>query len=92
MLIIEHGSGDAESKAEGFLLYDPNEVSVLATDAATELTSTEVEALPGKGAKLAELPQEFTGEVLILPTEAGIDTYIYWTGKTYRILEPLEVP
>ncbi|WP_027328941.1 hypothetical protein [Marinimicrobium agarilyticum] len=92
VLVIEHGEKGTQQKPEDFLLYDPNEVSVLATDAAKILTSTGVNALPKAGATLAELPQPFTGDVLVLPTEAGIDTFVYWTGETYRVFEPLEMP
>lgn len=92
VLVIEHGTSGTKKKPEDFLLYDPNEVSVLATGAATDLTSTAVNALPEEGAELEDLPQTFTGEVLILPTEAGIDTFVYWTGETYRVFEPLEMP
>lgn len=92
VLIIEHGTSGTLQKPEDFLLYDSNEESVLATDAATNLTSTEVHALPEEGAELEELPQTFTGEVLILPTEAGVDTFVYWTGETYKVFEPLEMP
>lgn len=92
VLVIEHGMNEAKGETDDFLLFDPNEVSVLATDAAENLAATAVKELPEKGAALAELPQQFTGDVLVLPTEAGIDTFVYWTGKTYRVFEPLEMP
>lgn len=38
------------------------------------------------------LPVKTSYDLLILPTEAGIDTYVYWDKNTYKFLEPEEMP
>lgn len=38
------------------------------------------------------LPIKTSNDLIILPTEAGIDTYLYWDKNTYKLLEPEEMP
>ena len=38
------------------------------------------------------LPVKTNSDLIILPTEAGIDTYIYWDKGTYKLFEPEEIP
>jgi hypothetical protein len=38
------------------------------------------------------LPVKHTGDLIILPTESGIDTYIYWDKTTYKLHVPKETP
>lgn len=38
------------------------------------------------------LPVKTNNDLIILPTEAGIDTYIYWDKDTYKLFEPEEIP
>jgi hypothetical protein len=38
------------------------------------------------------LPISKTGDLIILPTEAGIDTYIYWNKSAYELHIPSEEP
>lgn len=38
------------------------------------------------------LPVKSNGDLIILPTEAGIDTYIYWDENTYKFFAPEEIP
>ena len=40
----------------------------------------------------AMLKDKTNGDILILPTEAGIDTYIYWNKDKYEFFVPEEVP
>ena len=40
----------------------------------------------------AMLPVKNAGDLIVLPTEAGIDTYIYWYKTSYRLFTPDEVP
>ena len=37
-------------------------------------------------------PIKTKNDLIILPTEAGIDTYIYWDKDTYKLFEPEEAP
>jgi len=38
------------------------------------------------------LPVKTNNDLIILPTEAGIDTYIYWDKDTYKLFESEEIP
>lgn len=38
------------------------------------------------------LPIKTKNDLIILPTEAGIDTYVYWDKDTYKLFEPEEIP
>lgn len=38
------------------------------------------------------LPIPVAGDILILPTEAGIDTYVYWDKSEYKLHVPDEIP
>ncbi|HFD32488.1 MAG TPA: hypothetical protein ENJ28_07290 [Gammaproteobacteria bacterium] len=38
------------------------------------------------------LPLKTNNALIILPTEAGIDTYVYWDKVKYTLFEPEEIP
>lgn len=38
------------------------------------------------------IPIKTNNDLIVLPTEAGIDTYIYWDKNTYKFFEPEETP
>jgi len=40
----------------------------------------------------SSLPVKTSNDLIILPTEAGIDTYVYWDKNTYKLFEPEEIP
>jgi hypothetical protein len=40
----------------------------------------------------AMLPVKHAGDLIVLPTEAGIDTIIYWDQTKYRLHVPAEIP
>ena len=83
-LAVVHGGA-----APGFLLFDPNLVSILDTSAAREaFVADKAEASSWD----AEVRERARGDVFVLPTEAGIDTFVYWDGATYRAYQPLELP
>jgi hypothetical protein len=88
-LAIIHGAGDGRATG-AYLLHDPESVSILDTGAGRELAVIPRSALtPREG---LEVPDRGRGDMIVVPTEAGIDTYIYWDGSTYRSLVPREVP
>jgi len=41
---------------------------------------------------ISYLPVVLKSDLLILPTEASIDTYIYWDKGSYKLFEPDEIP
>lgn len=42
--------------------------------------------------KVSYLPVNLMGDLIIIPTEAGIDTYIYFDKDGYKLYEPEEIP
>jgi len=83
-LAIVHSDGGV------FLLHDPDPVSILDAGAGRALSVVQRAALGSLGEP--DLARRARGDVVVLPTEAGIDTYLFWDGSTYRWLAPLEVP
>lgn len=47
---------------------------------------------PARGSKAEAAPRMARGDAVAIPTEAGIDIYLYWDGKTYKVFEPAEEP
>ena len=41
---------------------------------------------------ISYLPIKLKSDLIIVPTEAGIDTYIYWDKNAYKLFEPEEIP
>lgn len=73
-----------------FLIHDVNEVSVLDTEVAKEIQIVTYEAL--KELDPSDLHEQAKGDVIVIPTEAGIDTYLFWNGDTFESYEPMELP
>ena len=89
-LAIFHGS-------KSDWLSDATQVFVLLDDtAALETPSFEllISRIGDKEYKnhTSYLPVKLQSDLIILPTEAGIDTYIYWDKDTYKLFEPEEIP
>jgi hypothetical protein len=73
-----------------YVIHDANPISILDTDAAQELFVVKGSEIAENG--LADLNKKAKGDLLGIPTEAGIDTYLYWNGDTIASYEPLEIP
>jgi hypothetical protein len=73
-----------------YVVSDANPISILDTEAAQGLFAAKKNSLTEMG--LSELNGKAKGDLLGIPTEAGIDTYLYWNGNTFISFEPLEVP
>lgn len=76
--------------AKQFLIHDVNDVSLLDTDAAQEISILLKPSLVEL--ELPELSEQTKGDVIVIPTEAGIDTYLFWNGSTFQAYEPMELP
>lgn len=85
------GTVDECKLQRAFVVHDPDPISILDTEAATELLVTSQAALAEEEG-VSEIIERARGDVIVVPTEAGIDTYLYWDGQTYRAYEPLEMP
>ena len=96
-LAIIHGAGagwdSAAPPAGKYLLRDREYFSTPTWDGPTP-EGTSLLSLrkkrPGNRAEAA--PRMAKGDAIMIPTEAGIDIYLYWDGKTYKIYEPAEEP
>ncbi len=89
-LLIFHGS-------KGGWLSDDDRVFVfLDQSGALETPSFEllISRVKDKDYKnnISYLPVVIKSDLIILPTEAGIDTYIYWDKGEYKLYEPEEMP
>jgi hypothetical protein len=73
-----------------YLIHDVNDVSLLDTDAAQEISIASKSSLGELD--LPELSKQTKGDVIVIPTEAGIDTYLYWNGSSFQTYEPMESP
>ena len=73
-----------------FLIHDRNEFSILDTEAAEEIHVVAHETL--KELDFPDLLEQAKGDVIVIPTEAGIDTYLYWDGISFQSYEPMELP
>ena len=78
------------SNSKQFLIHDVNDVSLLDTDAAKEIYVESLASL--EDLELPELNKQAKGDVIVIPTEAGIDIYLFWNGVEFQVYEPLELP
>jgi len=72
------------------LIYDPNAISVLAAPAASEMFVAKQS--DKQNPAWEALGDTAKGDVLVIPTEAGIDSYLGWNGSAYTAFEMLEMP
>ena len=82
--IVLSASGDS------YVIHDANPISILDTGAAQSLFAVPANRLAELEIQAIEAKAQ--GDLLGIPTEAGIDTYLYWNGKTFESHEPLELP
>ncbi len=70
------------------IIVDTENPSILDTTAAENIT-----ALSHSDAiELFDELRKSSGDVLTIPTESGIDSYLYWSGNKYQVLFPTEEP
>ena len=89
-LVIFHGNkqGWFAEKSRAFVFLD--------TSGTMETPSFELLVI-GKGDQdykdhSSLLSISTSNDLIIIPTEAGIDTYIYWKKDQYKLFEPEEMP
>ncbi len=80
----------AGGKGEYSVLFDPNKMSILDTAAAEELFV--VSSTDKTHAVWADVGTAAKGDVIVVPTEAGIDSYLIWDGHKYTAFDLIEVP
>lgn len=82
---LKSSEGDSE-----YLIWDANSPSVLDTEAALDLTISKLANVAQED--LPPLKKLARGDLIVIPTEAGIDTYLYWNGNTFAVYEPSDTP
>jgi hypothetical protein len=95
-IVIIHGSS---SLAEGSLpavgllptvIHDKNDISVLDTSAMLQSEVIKKEMIIQL--EEPELSARAKGDIVLIPTEAGIDSFIYWDGSSYQLYEVIDMP
>lgn len=72
------------------IVFDSNKVSILATQAAEDMfVVTREDASKPAWEAVGDAAK---GDIIVIPTEAGIDSYLFWNGKIFQSLELLEIP
>jgi hypothetical protein len=84
-IAIVHGGTD-----DHIVIHEAKSMTMLDAPAA-------IDALVEKHGYIASIEdvgplKDAKGDIIILPTGAGIDTYIYYDGQRYHLYEPLEIP
>lgn len=72
------------------VIRDKNNLSVLDTLAATHAYIADVANLT-----ILQEPDfvpKVKGDVIVMPTEAGIESYLYWDGKGFSLYEIIDIP
>jgi hypothetical protein len=84
LLIVHGGEGGA------VVIHDKNDLSILDTSAMMDsavIPKSKITAL-----EEPDLTAEAKGDIILVPTEAGIDSYIYWSGVDYKLYEVIDIP
>lgn len=76
------------TKNKMHIIYDDETPSILDTSAIDKIT-TVPRTIVSK--EITDL-KAAKGDVVIIPTESGIDSYLYWNGNRYQSLFPNEEP
>ncbi|HEX8652213.1 MAG TPA: hypothetical protein VF708_15335 [Pyrinomonadaceae bacterium] len=95
-LVIIHGAAagwDTQTPAGRYLLTDRDYFStpIWEEPGGSNLLSLRKKR-PPRGSRAEAAPGMARGDAVAIPTEAGIDIYLYWNGKTYKVYEPAEEP
>lgn len=83
-VVIIHGGDVLPS-----LIHDKNDISVL--DARAMLQSKVIKKDKIKFIEEAGLSSKAKGDIILIPTEASIDSFIYWDGLTYQLYEVIDI-
>ena len=84
-LAIIHGRNN-----RAFLIRDTNSISPLDTPAAQEINILAKNSIADL--EESELTKVAKGDIIVVPTEAGIDNYLYWDGSQYLLYEVFDLP
>ena len=89
-IVIIHGSSSLVEGSLPVVIHDKNDISVLDTLAMLQSEVIEKEMI----AQLQEpeLSARAKGDIILIPTEAGIDSFIYWDGSSYQLYEVIDIP
>jgi hypothetical protein len=93
-LAIIHGGGAGWSAAPTgkYVIYGRDFFSSPMWESTITKSLISVRHKGSKKSRVAGPPATAKGDSISLATEAGINTFVYWNGKTYRLFEPAETP
>lgn len=76
-------------KNHNHIIYDDEVPSILSISAISNISTIIASNIPEV---LRNDLKNAKGDILIIPTESGIDSYLFWNGKQYQTLFPNEEP
>lgn len=76
------------TKNKMHIIYDDETPSILETSAIDKITTVPRSIISKEVSDL----KVAKGDVVIIPTESGIDSYLYWDGIQYQTFFPNEEP
>jgi hypothetical protein len=93
-LAIIHGSdaGWNTAPAGKYLIHSKDFFSSPLWESTSTKELISIVRIGSKKSRATGPPVAAKGDSISLATEAGIDTFVYWNGKTYRLFEPAETP
>jgi len=88
-IVIIHGSSSLLEDSLPVVIHDKNDISVL--DTAAMLQSEVIKKELIAHLEEPELSARAKGDIILIPTEAGIDSFIYWDGSSYQLYEVIDM-
>ncbi len=89
-IVIIHGSSSLSEDSLPVVIHDKNDISVLDTSAMLQSEVIKNEMIVQL--QEPELSARAKGDIVLIPTEAGIDSFIYWDGSSYQLYEVIDMP
>ena len=95
-IVIIHGDSllaDGSLSTGGLsptVIHDKNDISIL--DTAAMLQSEVIKKDLIAQLEEPDLSASAKGDIILIPTEAGIDSFIYWDGANYQLYEVINIP
>ena len=79
-----------DESTDSFLVADSHSPSLPDADAAKNISVIAIKDIDEP--HLAKSCAEKTRDIISIPTEAGIDVFLFWNGQTFESFMPEEVP
>ena len=89
-IVIIHGGSLLADGSLSTVIHDKNDISIL--DTAAMLQSEVIKKDLIAQLEEPDLSASAKGDIILIPTEAGIDSFIYWDGANYQLYEVINIP